>query len=106
ILKMVKNDQALPYDRKFEKAQLPEEYLNNIKNVQVPPLLLVSGDKNKIFPGANKITHERLSHEFSLENTEYQEFKGYGHQDILMGKRCSNEVFPYFVKFLNEHKRS
>lgn len=104
ILKMVNKGQALPYKKQGVHSPLPSKYLDNIKNVEMPPLLLVSGDKNKIFPGSNKVTYERLKNDFSLENIEYMEFKNYGHQDVLMGKKCSNEVFPQFINFLNANR--
>jgi len=81
-------------------AQLPERYIDNISAVRVPTLLL-SGERNNIFPGSNKLTYERTRAAGST-SFEYREFPGYGHQDLMMGKACDEDVFPTIVDFLRQ----
>ncbi len=104
ILKMVKSKQALPFRREGEFSDLPESYLGNLKDIELPPLLLVSGDKNKIFPQSNKITYEALVKMNLHSKASYKEFKGYGHQDVLMGRNSHEDIFPNFLNFMNSNK--
>ena len=66
------------------------------------PTLLMSGHYNNIFPGANKLTFERARAAGS-SSMRYREFADYGHQDLLMGKKCDEDVFPAIVDFMRAH---
>jgi triacylglycerol lipase/cholesterol oxidase len=85
-----------------EKKQI--NYLEEMKNRELPPTLLVSGTDNQIFPGSNKKTFEILKTTMNASRVQYKEFSGYGHQDIFIGQYCATEVFPQFVEFLNKHR--
>ena len=37
---------------------------------------------------------------------QFQGFANYGHQDIFMGRKCAEEVFPSILKFLDNNKGS
>ncbi|MEC9283827.1 MAG: esterase [Bdellovibrionota bacterium] len=102
IYKMLKENKAIPYSRDGIYNQLPESYFDAISSESLPRTLFVSGSDNKIFPQSNKLTYEELQKKYSGLDFSYQEYKAYGHQDTLMGMKCSNEIFPKFVKFLKE----
>lgn len=80
---------------------LPRRYIDNALSVKVPTLLM-SGEHNNIFPGANKLTHERVR-AMGATTFRYREFAGYGHQDLVMGKSCAEDVFPVILDFLKQN---
>ncbi len=82
-------------------ANLPTKYIDNASKVQVPTLLM-SGDRNNIFPGSNRLTYERLRAK-GLDGYEYRELAGYGHQDVFMGKSSCEDVFPIVYDFLRRN---
>jgi cholesterol oxidase len=93
------NNTLTRYSKKPEHVrQFPERYIDNVGAVRVPTLLL-SGDRNDIFPGSNKLTAALLK-ERGIEGYEYRELPDYGHQDVFMGKDCDRETFPVMLDFL------
>lgn len=103
IRKMLFAKEAIPYDKKLDKQNLPDSYLQNVRNVKLPPLLLISGSENHIFPGANKITAQKIRELLPDANVEFVEIPGYGHQDVFMGKKVHVDVFPKLLQFLKQH---
>ncbi len=87
------------YSDKPEHQRFPARYIDNVGDVRVPTLLL-SGDKNNIFPGSNKLTAERIAAK-GIDGYEYREIANYGHQDLFMGKDCDRDTFPVMVDFLH-----
>ena len=102
--KMVNANASIPYDRSGIYSQLPQSYLDNVGNIEMPPTMFVSGDENKIFPGSNMKTFEELHTKYPDLPIEFQSYRNYGHQDVFMGKNCDKEIFPSFIDFLNKHK--
>ncbi|CAB1062314.1 Glucose-methanol-choline (GMC) oxidoreductase:NAD binding site [Olavius sp. associated proteobacterium Delta 1] len=92
------------YDGRPEYDSLPDRYFDNVGDIAVPTLF-ISGDCNNIFPGANRITAERIKAK-GIGGYEYLEVPGYGHQDIFMGNNCAAEVFPLFLPFLRRHQQA
>jgi cholesterol oxidase len=90
--------------RRPEHAALPARYSDNLGEVRVPTLLL-SGDNNHIFPGANRLTAD-LAAARGVPGYHYRELAGYGHQDVFMGKDCARETFPVMLDFLNRVDRT
>lgn len=105
IFKMIKNKSALPYKNKEIDSSLPDNYLNNMKNINIPPIFLVEGKENHIFPHSNFATYNELKKIVPDAPISYHEFKKYGHQDIFIGKNCSEDILPTLMKFLNQHIR-
>jgi len=103
IRKMVLAKAAVPYNHKMKNQDLPKSYLENLQHIKLPPTLLLSGDKNNIFPQSNKETYTRIKSMSSSLAVEYLEIPGYGHQDVFMGKAAHLDVFPYIVEFLKKH---
>lgn len=104
VRKMISNGEALPYKREGHFADLPESYLQGIRQHGFPPTLLLSGTENHVFPDSNRRTFEKVKQINPQQNIEYRELPGYGHQDPFMGIRSHVEVFPPILKFLNQHK--
>ncbi len=99
IRKMLFKKAAVSYDSKK-----PLNYLEEIRNREtLPPILLMSGGENNIFPGSNKRTYELMQATPHAKKFNYVEFPEYGHQDVLMGQYCHIEVFPKILSFLQEH---
>ncbi len=96
---LLSNNTFVRYSKKPEHARLPDRYIDNVGEVTVPTLLL-AGRHNHIFPGANKLTHELITHK-GVAGYEYREFPDYGHQDVFMGKDCDTEIFPAVLAFLD-----
>lgn len=105
IRKMLIKGEAVPYSRKLQNQDLPESYLANMKTIKVPPILLLSGSENKIFPGSNKKTFDELKSLDASWPIEYKEISGYGHQDTFMGKTAALDVFPEIIAFLKKHSQ-
>lgn len=103
ISKMIKAGESVPYRHDGEYRELPESYLGNLKHVELPPTLFVSGEKNLIFPGSNRESYERVKALCPGAKVDYQELPGYGHQDVFMGKNCAREVFPILLAFLKKN---
>jgi len=87
------------FSKKPEHKHLPDRYIDNVGEVVVPTLLL-SGERNHIFPGSNKLTAELIAQK-GIAGYEYRELPGYGHQDVFMGKDCDKEVFPMIHQYLS-----
>lgn len=102
--KMARAQETLVYRNEKEFFNLPPSYLMNLKNVNLPPTRLVAGAKNKIFPGSNKLTYERIQEIAPHQDVEYIEFENYGHQDIFIGKDSATDIFPTILEFLNKHR--
>jgi lysosomal acid lipase/cholesteryl ester hydrolase len=101
---VLSNQTLVKYARGDKYSRLPERYFDGVAEVAVPTLL-VSGDKNHIFPGANKLTYER-ARQAGSRSFEYREFAGYGHQDVFMGKHCARDTFPVFCQFLSQQAQT
>jgi triacylglycerol lipase/cholesterol oxidase len=104
ISKMIKNRESVPFQREKDFYDLPESYLENLMNVKLPPTLLVSGNKNKIFPLSNKLSFEKIKKISPNQNVDYKEIEGYGHQDIFIGQHAAEDIFPTFINFLNKNR--
>ncbi len=105
ISKITKLQELVPYKQEKQFYELPDSYLNNLKEVELPPTLFFSGTKNKIFPGSNKQTFESIQKSFPQQNIEYQEFPGYGHQDVFMGKNSAEDIFPSLLSFIKRNSK-
>jgi len=99
VRKCVLSDETLV--RYGDDLALPQRYLDNVGEVQVPTLL-VSGSENHVFPGSNRLTAERIAAK-RVPGYWYREIRGYGHQDVFMGKNCAEDVFPIFLEHLEKH---
>lgn len=99
VLKMVNAGRAVKYrpnDPAY--ASLPEDYLANAADITTP-VLLTTGDANRVFADSNIVCWERLN-ELAPRRHELKVFPGYGHQDVFMGKDVSHEVFPGILDFI------
>lgn len=99
VLKQVRAGRAVKFDpRDARFAELPDDYLADAAQVSTP-MLLTTGDRNRVFADSNVVCHERLEavapgrHELAI-------FPGYGHQDVFMGKHVDADVFPRILDFL------
>jgi triacylglycerol lipase/cholesterol oxidase len=80
-----------------------QDYFNLfIEQKNIPPLLLISGDKNLIFPKSNLTTMNEIKKIKPDAPVYYREFKDYGHQDIFMGNKSFMNVFPELVSFIKK----
>lgn len=79
-------------------AALPDDYTERITEVETP-LLLLSGDRNRVFPEANATCH-RLLDERAPGRHEFKVIPGYGHVDTIIGRNAHVDVFPAILDFL------
>ncbi|WII70872.1 alpha/beta fold hydrolase [Bdellovibrio sp. 22V] len=96
IRKMLFAKASISYEKKNRTNYLEEMK----KRKDLPPILLMSGSENHIFPGSNKETYAQLREHHG--KVRYLELPHYGHQDVFMGQYCHIEVFPKLVAFLKE----
>jgi triacylglycerol lipase/cholesterol oxidase len=103
IRKMIFSGSAIPYSQEGIYSALPNNYLENTKNIQLPPILLLSGSKNNIFPNSNKTTYKKLQSINPKTNVQFIEIANYGHQDIYIGDRAYLDCFPHIIEHLNKY---
>lgn len=103
VLKMVKNSNtAIKYDSTDQRyAKLSDDYFQHAPDMTTP-ILLTSGQDNRVFVDSNIICHQRLE-KISPGRHQLRVFPGYGHQDVFMGKNAHEDIFPALVSFLREH---
>jgi cholesterol oxidase len=103
VLKMVKNSNtAIKYDSTDQRyAKLSDDYFQHAADLTTP-ILLTSGQDNRVFVDSNIICHQRLE-KISPGRHQLRVFPGYGHQDVFMGKNAHEDIFPALVSFLREH---
>ena len=65
--------------------------------------MLMTGDTNHVFTDSNIRCHKELEkvvpsrHELAI-------FPRYGHQDVFMGNRVHEDIFPRLLQFLDRHR--
>lgn len=82
---------------------LPENALDHADRIDCPVLLL-SGDENKLWWDSNKLCHEVLADRQPQLDVEYLEIPGYGHVDPFIGRAAALDVFGSIVEFLDKHR--
>lgn len=93
---------AVKYDRgNARHDRLPDDYLAHAAEVETP-MLFLTGQDNLVFRESNIVCFHRLD-AVAPGRHELRVIPGYGHQDIFMGKRCAQDVFPHIVGFLDRH---
>ena len=99
VRKMVEAGRAVKYDANDAAMRaLPDDYLVDPGAITTP-VLLTTGDDNKVFADSNIECWKRLD-EAAPGRHELALFPGYGHQDVFMGKNVSIDVFPRMLDFL------
>ncbi len=99
IRKMVRAGHAVRYDPSDPRhAGLPANYLENAAQITTP-MLLLSGDQNHVFPGANAATYEALE-KVRPGLQEFESLPGYGHFDPFTGVNSHADVYPKVLDFL------
>lgn len=88
-----------PDNPKYDR--LPDDYLTNAREIDTP-VLLTSGDRNKVFTDSNIHCHETLR-SMGATNSELLVIPGYGHQDVFMGKNNHLDTFPPMLDFMKRH---
>jgi cholesterol oxidase len=103
VLAMVRAGNAVkmnPGDPRYQS--LPDDYMSDAANITTP-VLLTTGDRNRVFTNSNIVCHERLD-AVAPGRHELAVFPGYGHQDVFMGKDVALDVFPHLLEFLKRQK--
>ena len=102
IRKMVKAGHVVRYDPGDPRhLALPADYLANASEITTP-MLLLAGDHNHIFPGANAACFELLQ-KVRPGRQEFAPLPGYGHFDPFTGKNVHTDVFPLILDFMKRH---
>ena len=100
---MVRAGGAVKYDpKKASIRHLPNDYFQFAKEIQTPVLFFTGAD-NHVFTDSNIVCHQRLESIVPGRHS-LRVVKGYGHQDVFMGKDCDRDVFPLFVSWLERHR--
>jgi lysosomal acid lipase/cholesteryl ester hydrolase len=99
VRKMVRAGRAVKYHTRDSRYDaLPDDYLAGAGEISTP-VLLTTGDKNRVFARSNVVCYERLQ-AVAPGRHELEVFPGYGHQDVFMGRNCHQDVFPRMLDFL------
>lgn len=99
ILAMVRAGRAVranPGDSRYDT--LPRDYLAGAAEITTP-VLLTTGDRNRVFADSNIVCYERLE-AVAPGRHELEVFPGYGHQDVYMGADVAQDIFPRMLDFL------
>ena len=106
VLKMVRaGSRAVKYDpANPDHDRLPNNYFQYARDITTP-VLLVTGDHNRVFADSNIVCHRRLEQIVPGRHSLHV-FKGYGHQDVFMGERVAQDIFPTFLTWLERHRGS
>jgi cholesterol oxidase len=106
VRKMVMaGNRAVKYEPENPRyAALPDDYLSNAAACTTPALFC-TGNQNRVFRDSNILTFRTLDAEVRGRHA-LQVFAGYGHQDVFMGKNVAAEVFPAFLRFLEQQRRA
>lgn len=82
-------------------AALPDNYFAQAANITTP-MLLTTGQENGVFADSNILCHQRLEQVVPGRH-QLHVFPSYGHQDVFMGKRVAQDIFPRMIQFLQAH---
>jgi len=83
-LKIVRTGGAVKYQPDNPKHnRLPDDYFAYAREIHTP-VLLITGEDNRIFADSNIVCHKRLD-SIVPDRHELHVFQGYGHQDVFMG---------------------
>jgi len=99
VSRMVRAGHAVkchPGDPRYR--DLPDDYLANAAEVTTP-ILLLTGDRNRVFTDSNIVCHRVLSG-IAPGRAELEILPGYGHVDPIVGKDAHVDVFPRIGQFL------
>jgi cholesterol oxidase len=77
---------------------LPDDYLADAAQLTTP-MLLLTGDHNRVFADSNIACHRLLS-KIAPGRTELEILPGYGHVDPIVGQHAHTDVFPRIGEFL------
>ena len=97
VAKMVRAGHAVKYGNRSH-PDLPDDYLANAGKVTTA-LLLLTGDRNRVFTDSNIVCHQLLSKTMPGP-CELEILPGYGHLDPIVGKDAHLDVFPRITQFL------
>jgi cholesterol oxidase len=99
VSKMVRAGHAVKCDPGDPRHRdLPDDYLARAAEVTTP-ILLLTGDRNRVFTDSNIVCHQVLS-DIAPGRAELEILPGYGHVDPIVGKDAHTDVFPRICEFL------
>jgi cholesterol oxidase len=99
VTRMVRAGHAVKCDPGDPRHRdLPDDYLARAADVATP-ILLLTGDHNRVFTDSNIVCHQVLS-KISPGRHELEILPGYGHLDPIVGKNAHLDVFPRIGQFL------
>lgn len=76
----------------------PYDYTMNMNLIKAP-MFFISGDKDFAnWEGIKRYGHDRVSSEIK----KFTMLPGYGHTDLVMGRRVAEEVYPLLTEWLDE----
>jgi pimeloyl-ACP methyl ester carboxylesterase len=102
LSKIVRAGHAVKFDpANPAHSRLPDDYLTDLERVETP-LLLLTGDQNRVFTDSN-IAFHRLLNERTPGRHELEIVPGYGHIDPIIGRNAHVDVFPRIVDFLKRN---
>jgi lysosomal acid lipase/cholesteryl ester hydrolase len=89
---------------KPELAALPDDYFAYAREIKTP-VLLTTGEDNKVFSDSNIVCYERLR-ALGCDHHELKIYPRYGHQDVFMGQDVARDCFPAMLDFIRRHSES
>jgi cholesterol oxidase len=99
VSKMVRAGHAVKCDPGDPRHRgLPDDYRAKAAQLATP-MLLLTGDRNRVFADSNIACHQLLS-KIAPGRSELEILPGYGHVDPIVGQSAHTDVFPRIGEFL------
>jgi pimeloyl-ACP methyl ester carboxylesterase len=89
-----------PADPRY--AALPDDYLRSPALRDLPPTLLLTGARNRVFTDSNVVFHRLLDERMPGRHT-LRILPGYSHVDPIVGRHVHKDVFPSMLRHLGNN---
>lgn len=84
--------------RSYQKKKADYEAMGRLNM----PILFLTGKSNHVFLDSNCRAYEYLAQHDGHARNRLFVVPGYGHQDVFMGKKADQDVFPHILSFLQQ----
>jgi cholesterol oxidase len=85
-------------------AALPTDYMASASRIDAP-LLLLAADDDRLWQDSNQVFHDTLRREHPRVRVSLEVVRGYGHNDVVLGRHAAFDVFPRVLAFLRQHSQ-
>ncbi|MBN2377383.1 MAG: alpha/beta fold hydrolase [Sedimentisphaerales bacterium] len=102
LMNMVRTERFMSLDKSVD-------YTAGLRNVTTPTYLLVGTVDNMATPGAVQFAYRQIkssNKQFKMFGRVNSQVEDYGHDDIIIGKKAREEVYPTILQWLSRFRTS